>query len=116
VFELLVLFLCFSGLLYLFRGTVFSLVFGFILLGNGVNLVIFGLSRPKLNAFPFYAIDGSVAKSVADPVAQALVLTAIVISFSLFFYMIAVTIKLAKTYKVATFEDLNDEGFGEKDE
>lgn len=116
MFESLVLFLFFSGLLYLFRGTVYSLVFGFILLGNGVNLVIFGLSKPTLNAFPFYTKNGGLPENIADPVAQALVLTAIVISFSLFFYMIAVTIKLAKTYKVATFEDLKDEGFGAVDE
>lgn len=113
MFELLVLFLCLAGFFFLLRGSIFSLVFGIILLGNAINIAIFGLSKPTLNAYPFYASDGTIPTFVADPLAQALILTAIVISFSIFFYMVSVTIKLAKAFRVSTFDDILDEGFDE---
>lgn len=77
------------GLLYtaaiylMLRRSVVRLVFGLVLLGHAANLLIFtagGLVRGR----PPIIAEGALAPpaGVADPVPQALVLTAIVIGFA----------------------------------
>lgn len=71
------------GIYLMLRRNVVRLVFGLVLLGHAANLLIFtagGLSRGG----PPIAADGALAPppGVADPVPQALVLTAIVIGFA----------------------------------
>ncbi|HEX6975353.1 MAG TPA: Na+/H+ antiporter subunit C [Vicinamibacterales bacterium] len=79
-----------SGLLYaagiylMLRRRLAQLIIGLGLLANGTNLLIFtagGLTRSRPPVVP----DGAVAlaQPYADPVPQALVLTAIVIGFGL---------------------------------
>jgi multicomponent K+:H+ antiporter subunit C len=54
-----------------------------VLLSYGVNLFIFSMGRPRIGAAPILDKEGLVDPSLyADPVPQALVLTAIVISFA----------------------------------
>ena len=54
---------------------------GLSLLSYAVNLFIFGVGGVKSNAPPIL-VDGVDISTVADPVPQALVLTAIVIGFA----------------------------------
>ena len=63
----------------LLRGRSFSVVLGLSLLGYAVNVFIFVMGRLWTNASPILS-DG--ATTVADPLPQALVLTAIVIGFA----------------------------------
>ncbi|MDA9189563.1 sodium:proton antiporter [bacterium] len=109
MFEIIIFILFLTGLIFLFRGTNVSAIIGFICLGNAANLVIFGLSRPKLNSFPFYSKSGLIGE-VLDPLPQALVLTAIVISFAIFFYLVSVAVKLLSEYNISSFDDMLDEG------
>ncbi|MBN8510032.1 MAG: Na+/H+ antiporter subunit C [Burkholderiales bacterium] len=67
-----------SGLWLLLRGRSYPVVLGLSLLGYAVNVFIFVMGRLWLNAAPIVA--GGPA--VADPLPQALVLTAIVIGFA----------------------------------
>ena len=67
------------GLWLLLRGRSFPVVLGLTLLGYAVNVFIFAMGRLWLNAQP---ILGQAGASVADPLPQALVLTAIVIGFA----------------------------------
>ena len=60
------------------RGRTFPVVLGLSLLGYAVNVVIFAMGRLWSNAQPILVGDGP----VADPLPQALVLTAIVIGFA----------------------------------
>lgn len=66
------------GLYLLLRGRTFPVVLGLTLLGYAVNVFIFSMGRLWL-AMPPVIADG---RAAADPLPQALVLTAIVIGFA----------------------------------
>ncbi|WP_205833215.1 Na+/H+ antiporter subunit C [Azohydromonas caseinilytica] len=68
----------FCGLWLLLRGRSFSVVLGLTLLGYAVNLFIFSTGRLWRDAAPILQGNGP----FADPLPQALVLTAIVIGFA----------------------------------
>jgi multicomponent K+:H+ antiporter subunit C len=67
-----------SGLYLLLRGRSFPVVLGLSLLGYAVNVFIFAMGRLWQAAPPIVAQG----QAVADPLPQALVLTAIVIGFA----------------------------------
>jgi multicomponent Na+:H+ antiporter subunit C len=73
-----------GGVYLMLRRNIVKLIFGLLLLGYAANLLIFtigGLVRAKP---PLAAVGASAPPpGVADPVPQALVLTAIVIGFAL---------------------------------
>lgn len=66
------------GIYLLLRGRSFSVVLGLTLIGYAVNVFIFAMGRLWSSAPPILAGQGP----VADPLPQALVLTAIVIGFA----------------------------------
>lgn len=66
------------GIYLLLRGRTFPVVLGLTLIGYAVNVFIFAMGR-LWSAAPPILTDGS---GVADPLPQALVLTAIVIGFA----------------------------------
>jgi multicomponent K+:H+ antiporter subunit C len=72
-----------SGVWLILRPRTYQLIMGLTLLAYAVNLFIFGMGRIVLNAPPVLsAAAGEQAGQYADPLPQALVLTAIVISFA----------------------------------
>ena len=72
-----------SGVWLVLRSRTYQLVIGLALLSYGVNLFIFSMGRLRVGAAPILSKSGAVdAAAYADPVPQALVLTAIVISFA----------------------------------
>lgn len=81
------------GLWLMLRGRSFELVLGLALLGYGVNLFIFAMGRLRPAAAPLLA-KGSPASLAthADPLPQALVLTAIVIGFALTALLLAIAL------------------------
>lgn len=99
-------FLYASGVYLILRRSLVKLIIGLVLLGNGVNLLIFlmgGLTKGKP---PIIPEDKSVIiDAYADPVPQALVLTAIVISFGLQSFAI---ILIKRAYKVLKTDDLDE--------
>ncbi len=66
------------GIYLLLRGRSFSVVLGLSLIGYAVNVFIFAMGR-LWSAVPPILSEGT---AVADPLPQALVLTAIVIGFA----------------------------------
>lgn len=90
------------GVWLLLRGRSFDAVLGLTLLGYGVNLFIFAMGRVKVGAVPIVekGIPSTLASS-ADPLPQALVLTAIVISLA----MTAVLLALALRARAETGHD-----------
>ena len=66
------------GIYLLLRGRTFPVVLGLTLLGYAVNVFIFAMGRLWQDAPPILAAG----PDVADPLPQALVLTAIVIGFA----------------------------------
>lgn len=72
-----------SGVWLLLRPRTFQVVLGLALLSYAVNLFIFGMGRLVTDKPPIIRGDGVVdLAQYADPVPQALVLTAIVIGFA----------------------------------
>ena len=72
-----------SGVWLLLRPRTFQVIIGLSLLGYAVNLFIFAMGRLKQGAPPLVSPGEVDTAAFADPVPQALVLTAIVISFAL---------------------------------
>ncbi|MGI4819140.1 MULTISPECIES: Na+/H+ antiporter subunit C [unclassified Brevundimonas] len=72
-----------SGVWLLLRPRTFQVIIGLSLLGYAVNLFIFAMGRLKQGAPPLVSSGEVDTTAFADPVPQALVLTAIVISFAL---------------------------------
>ncbi|HET9232312.1 MAG TPA: Na+/H+ antiporter subunit C [Vitreimonas sp.] len=72
-----------SGVWLLFRPRTFQVVIGLSLISYGVNLFIFSVGGVRIGAPP--VLDPAVrdVAAYADPVPQALVLTAIVINFAM---------------------------------
>lgn len=72
-----------SGVWLILRPRTFQVVIGLCLIGYGVNLFIFAMGRLRIDAAPILAnTDAINPADFADPVPQALVLTAIVIGFA----------------------------------
>jgi multicomponent K+:H+ antiporter subunit C len=72
-----------SGVWLLLRPRTYQVIIGLALLSYGVNLFIFSMSRPRVDAAPILSKGVEVDPALyVDPVPQALVLTAIVISFA----------------------------------
>lgn len=72
-----------SGVWLLLRPRTFQVIIGLSLLGYAVNLFIFAMGRLKMGAPPLVKSGDVDPAAYADPVPQAMVLTAIVISFAL---------------------------------
>ncbi|WP_304641005.1 Na+/H+ antiporter subunit C [Pseudomonas sp.] len=79
------------GIYLLLRARTFSVILGLTLLSHAVNLFLFGMGRLTTGA---PAIIGLGTES-ADPLPQALVLTAIVIGFAMTAFVVVLALKAA---------------------
>lgn len=79
-----------SGVYLLLRGRSFSVVLGLSLLSYAVNLFLFFTGRLTTGAPP---LIGSGSDATADPLPQALVLTAIVIGFGMTAYLVILALR-----------------------
>ena len=71
-----------AGMYLMVRRSIVKMIFGLALLGNAANLLIFTVGRLTRGRPPHVPADGLLSSlPVADPVPQALILTAIVIGF-----------------------------------
>jgi len=71
-----------SGVWLILRPRTFEVILGLALLSYGVNLFIFAMGRLVTDRPPIISPGVFDASQYADPVPQALILTAIVISFA----------------------------------
>ncbi len=84
-----------------------KLIIGLVLLSNAINLLIFlaaGLTRGKPPIIP----EGSLraAQAVADPLPQALILTAIVISFGVLAFTLVLFSRTFKTLAATHLDEM----------
>jgi multicomponent K+:H+ antiporter subunit C len=79
-----------SGTYLLLRGRIFPVVLGLTLLSYAVNLFLFGMGRLVTGGA---AVLGSKVEQYADPVPQALVLTAIVIGFAMTAFVVVLSLR-----------------------
>ncbi|MBX3120164.1 MAG: Na+/H+ antiporter subunit C [Fimbriimonadaceae bacterium] len=99
-----ILFAC--GLYLMMRRTLVKLLLGLALIGNAANLMIFVSAGLTRGAPPLIgAGETAPPKTYADPLAQALILTAIVIGFGVLAFTLAL---VRRTYQVTKTDDLNE--------
>jgi multisubunit Na+/H+ antiporter MnhC subunit len=72
-----------AGVFLLLRPVGFPVVQGLMLLSHGINLLLVAMGRVRVGVAPILPHGAPPPASTADPLAQALVLTAIVISFGM---------------------------------
>lgn len=84
----------FSAATYLLlRRGVVRLVLGLSLLAHAVNLLIFTMSKTGLRAGVPPIIGQAAPEQMIDPLPQALILTAIVISFGITAFLLALAVR-----------------------
>ncbi|MGY6562165.1 MAG: Na+/H+ antiporter subunit C [Luteibaculaceae bacterium] len=94
-----------SAIYLILRRSLVKLILGLILLGNGANILIFLLGRISKGAPPIIPEESKIFTDIyADPIPQALILTAIVISFGLQSFAI---ILVKKAHQEAQIDDLD---------
>src|SRR5690606_29273721 len=71
------------GVYLMLRPRTFQVIIGLSLLSYAVNLFIFSMGRLTVGGVPVVGKDAGDLSQYADPVPQALVLTAIVIGFAM---------------------------------
>ena len=100
-----------AGIYLCLRGRTFPVVLGLAMLSYAINVFLFSIGRLVVDRPPIYAKG---LTEYADPLPQALVLTAIVISFG----MSALVVVLAlRTYlETGTDQVDGDPGAGEEEE
>lgn len=85
---------------------IIRMLLGVVLLGNSVNLSIFVAGRIGPIAPPLIPSDLKIPpQAIANPLPQALILTAIVISFSFFVFLLVLTYR---AYQDLETDDTND--------
>ena len=79
-----------AGVYLLLRARTFPVVLGLALLGYAVNFYIFAMGRLRVGLAPIISAGAS---AYADPLPQALVLTAIVIGFAMTAFVLVLSLR-----------------------
>ncbi|WP_043658815.1 Na(+)/H(+) antiporter subunit C [Nocardia thailandica] len=98
------------GVYLILERVVSKMLLGMILLGNGVNILILTMGGPDGRPPILPGSDTSPA-GMADPLAQAMVLTAIVITMGLAAFVLALAYR---AYMLTTTEDVSTDPEDEK--
>jgi len=94
-----------AGIYMMLRRSLVKLLIGLALLSHAANLLIFTAARLTRAGFPIIGMDQKVLGTpYADPLPQALILTAIVISFGVTAFALALSYR---TYKSIHTDDLD---------
>ncbi len=95
-----------AGLYMMLRRSLVKLLIGLSLLTNAINLLIFTAARLTKARSPIIAQGESMIKGpYADPLPQAFILTAIVISFGVTAFAVALAYR---TYKTIGTDDMDE--------
>jgi multicomponent Na+:H+ antiporter subunit C len=86
----------YAGAIYMMlHRSLFKLILGLVLLSHGTHLLIFTASGPKREQPPIIPTGQQTpVETPADPLAQALILTAIVISFGVMAFALVLIFRL----------------------
>lgn len=95
-----------ASIYMMLRRSMVKLLIGLILLSNAANLLIFTVAGLKRGVPPLIPEGADTIVSVtADPLAQALILTAIVIAFGVLAFAVVL---LHRAYEVIKTDDMNE--------
>lgn len=99
---MVILYAC--GIYLLLERSFTRIILGVLLAGNATNLLIF-ITSGKYGDAPIVGEDGVVKDSYSDPLPQAFILTAIVISFATLAFMLALLYRSWRLVRVDTVAD-----------
>lgn len=85
-----------AGVYLLLASSAQRVAIGFLLLSNGINLFVLTSAGMPEGAAPPLIADGAAA-ATADPLAQAFILTAIVIGFGMAAFLLAMSADLQRS-------------------
>jgi multicomponent Na+:H+ antiporter subunit C len=102
VFALLAGLFLAAALYLILSRALLRIVIGLVLLGNGVNLLIFVAGRLTRATPAIVPAGGTLPAPFANPLPQALILTAIVIGFALFAFLVVLALR---AYQVLDADD-----------
>lgn len=94
-----------AAIYLLLSRSVIRMLLGLALLGNAVNLLIFVSGRLTRVAPPITAPDATAPLMGANPLPQALILTAIVIGFAMFSFLLVLAYR---AYQTLEADDTNE--------
>lgn len=93
----------------LLRRSVVKMIFGIVVLSQAVNLLILTASGLKTGAIPFVPQgETALAATAADPLPQALILTAIVISFGVLAFTLAMALRADQTMDTDDLDEMKN--------
>lgn len=94
-----------AGVYMLLRRSILKFIIGIIFISNATNLLVFMSSGLITGQPPFVEESGKVAENSADPLNQALVLTAIVIGLGVIAFTLALKYKF---FEITQTDDLDE--------
>jgi len=95
-----------AGLYSILRRSIVRIAIGLVLIGHAANLLIFTAARLTRYQPPIIASDAeAVVQPAADPLPQAMILTAIVISFAVLVFALVL---IHRVYQVVGSDDLDE--------
>jgi multicomponent Na+:H+ antiporter subunit C len=94
-----------AGVYLLLERNMTRMLLGLLLIGNAINLLILTVGSPSGNP-PIRGRTSDGATTTADPLAQGMILTAIVISMGMAAFVLALTYR---SYRLTTEEEVTDD-------
>jgi len=94
-----------TGVYLLLERTLTRMLLGLLLIGNAVNLLILTVGGPSSKP-PVRGRTSAGETATADPLAQGMILTAIVISMGIAAFVLALTYR---SYRINSDEDVDDD-------
>ncbi|MDT9547091.1 MAG: Na+/H+ antiporter subunit C [Chlorobium sp.] len=99
-----------AGIYLILRRSMVRVIFGLILLGHAANLMIFTVGRLTKGS-PAFVPEGAesiITRPFADPLPQALILTAIVIGFGVQAFAIVLFRRTYQTLKTGDLDEMRN--------
>jgi multicomponent Na+:H+ antiporter subunit C len=94
-----------AGVYLLLERNLTRMLLGLLLIGNGINLLILTVGGPSGNP-PVRGRTSNGETTIADPLAQGMILTAIVITMGIAAFVLALTYR---SYRLNTAEEVSDD-------
>ena len=94
-----------AGVYLLLERSLIRMLLGLLLIGNAINLLILSVGGPSGNP-PIRGRTSAGETTTADPLAQALILTSIVITMSVAAFVLALTYR---SYRLNTIEEVGND-------
>jgi multicomponent Na+:H+ antiporter subunit C len=94
-----------SGVYLLLERNLTRMLLGLLLIGNAINLLILTVGGPSGNP-PIHGRTSNGDTTTADPLAQGMILTAIVITMGIAAFVLALTYR---SYRLNTAEEVSDD-------